>query len=219
VVCVLKYEDEAEAVAMANDSIYGLGGGLFSSNMARAQRIAGEVRTGTMWINAYHAFGDFAPFGGYKQSGFGRENGDEGLKAYTQVKRVHVGAYADKDTSFMLWRFTKDGSRCRQYPALPLSHQRHLRQGVPTGHQQGDDSARLLPGPRPHRRGSPEGRTRPARPGSPRRFLRGLLRPDRAGHGPRHRGRCRGTGPLPERGLHRQRGRRERQRHRQGGEA
>jgi len=111
VVCVIKYEDEEEAVAIANDSIYGLGGGLFSSNMARAQKIARQVRTGTMWINAYHAFADFAPFGGYKQSGFGRENGDEGLKAYTQVKRIHVGAYADRDTSFMLWRFTTDNPR------------------------------------------------------------------------------------------------------------
>lgn len=108
VVCVLKYEDEEEAISIANDSTYGLGGGLFSSNMARAQRIAKEIRTGTMWINAYHAFGDFAPFGGYKQSGFGRENGDEGLKAYTQVKRVHIGSYADKDNNYVMTRFITD---------------------------------------------------------------------------------------------------------------
>ena len=75
VVCVIKYDSDEEAVAIANDSIYGLGGGVFSSNTARAERIARQIRTGTMWINNYHSFGDFCPFGGYKQSGVGRELG------------------------------------------------------------------------------------------------------------------------------------------------
>jgi acyl-CoA reductase-like NAD-dependent aldehyde dehydrogenase/alcohol dehydrogenase class IV len=108
VVCVLKYDDDEEAISIANDSIYGLAGGVFSSNMARAQRIAGKVRTGTMWINSYHAFGDFAPFGGYKQSGVGRELGETGLKEYTQVKRVHVCSYANPDTNFTLSRLSTD---------------------------------------------------------------------------------------------------------------
>lgn len=95
VVCVIKYEGDEEAVAIANDSIYGLGGGVFSTNTARAERVAAGVRTGTMWINNYHAFADYCPFGGYKQSGVGRELGMEGLHEYTQVKRVHVNAMAD----------------------------------------------------------------------------------------------------------------------------
>jgi alcohol dehydrogenase class IV len=95
VVCVIKYDSDEEAVAIANDSIYGLGGGVFSTNTARAERVARGVRTGTMWINNYHVFADYCPFGGYKQSGVGRELGLEGLHEYTQVKRIHVTAIAD----------------------------------------------------------------------------------------------------------------------------
>jgi len=95
VVCVIKYDDDEEAIAIANDSIYGLGGGVFSSNTARAEKIARGVRTGTMWINNYHIFADFCPFGGYKQSGVGRELGIVGLQEYTVVKRIHVSAMAD----------------------------------------------------------------------------------------------------------------------------
>ncbi|OGP86248.1 MAG: aldehyde dehydrogenase [Deltaproteobacteria bacterium RBG_16_54_11] len=95
VVCVIKFAGDEEAIAIANDSIYGLGGGVFSSNTARAERVAREVRTGTMWINNYHIFADFCPFGGYKQSGLGRELGLPGLHEYTQVKRIHVAAIAD----------------------------------------------------------------------------------------------------------------------------
>jgi len=99
VVCVIKYDSDEEAVAIANDSIYGLGGGVFSSNTARAERVARGVRTGTMWINNYHIFSDFCPFGGYKQSGVGRELGAAGLHEYTQVKRVHVNYLADRDSN------------------------------------------------------------------------------------------------------------------------
>ena len=95
VVCVIKYDSDEEAVAIANDSIYGLGGGVFSSNTARAERVARGVRTGTMWVNNYHVFADYCPFGGYKQSGTGRELGLAGLHEYTQVKRIHVAAIAD----------------------------------------------------------------------------------------------------------------------------
>jgi len=95
VVCVIKYDSDEEAVAIANDSIYGLGGGVFSSNTARAERVAAGVRTGSMWINNYHIFADFCPFGGYKQSGVGRELGVAGLHEYTLIKRVHVSAMAD----------------------------------------------------------------------------------------------------------------------------
>jgi len=81
VVCVIKFDDDEEAVAIANDSIYGLGGGVFSKSNARAERVARQMRTGTVWINNYHIFGDYCPFGGYKQSGVGSELGVTGLRS------------------------------------------------------------------------------------------------------------------------------------------
>ncbi len=95
VACVIKYDSDEEAIAIANDSIYGLAGGVFSTNNARAERVARGVRTGTMWINNYHIFSDYCPFGGYKQSGVGREFGMESLHEYTLVKRIHVNSMAD----------------------------------------------------------------------------------------------------------------------------
>jgi len=100
VVCVIKYNDDDEAVAIANDSIYGLAGGVFSSSIARAEGVARRIRTGTMWINNYHVFAEYCPFGGYKQSGVGRELGKWGLEEYTQIKRIHVPAFSDRNTNF-----------------------------------------------------------------------------------------------------------------------
>ena len=110
VVCVLKFDDDEEAVAIANDSIYGLGGGVFSSSNARAERIARQMRTGTVWINTYHAFGDYCPFGGYKQSGVGRELGVAGLAEYTQIKRIHVSSFASEQA---ISRMAMLSDRCR----------------------------------------------------------------------------------------------------------
>ena len=102
VVCVIKYDSDEEAVAIANDSIYGLGGGVFSKSNARAVRVAEQIRTGTVWINNYHIFADFCPFGGYKQSGVGRELGAAGLAEYTQVKRIHVNSFAAVESNFTM---------------------------------------------------------------------------------------------------------------------
>jgi alcohol dehydrogenase class IV len=108
VACVIRFDSEEEAVTIANDSIYGLAGGIFSRNHARAGKIARQIRTGTMWINNYHAFGDFCPFGGYKQSGTGRELGHAGLTEYTQIKRIHVAASADHTSNFTMKLFSDD---------------------------------------------------------------------------------------------------------------
>jgi len=86
--CVIPYDDEDEAVAMANDSSYGLGGGICSTNASRAQRIAARLRTGTVWINTWHVLRPDAPFGGYKQSGCGRECCYHSLLAYSEVKHI-----------------------------------------------------------------------------------------------------------------------------------
>ncbi|MGD0947476.1 MAG: aldehyde dehydrogenase family protein [Candidatus Binatia bacterium] len=99
VVCIIKYDDDDEAVAIANDSIYGLAGGVFSNNIARAERVARRIRTGTMWINTYHIFAEYCPFGGYKQSGVGRELGKWGLEEYTQIKRIHVPYFSSSDAN------------------------------------------------------------------------------------------------------------------------
>ena len=107
VVCVMKYDSDEEAVAIANDSLYGLAGGVFSSDTERAERIARGVRTGTMWINNYHMFADFCPFGGYKQSGIGRDFGLECLHGFTQAKRIHISSMADARTN-MTWQLLSD---------------------------------------------------------------------------------------------------------------
>ena len=102
VVSVIRFDSDEEAVALANDSDYGLAGGVFSSNTARAEAVARRIRTGTVWINNFHAFGDFCPFGGYKQSGVGRELGEAGLKEYTETKRIHVSSFPAPETNFTM---------------------------------------------------------------------------------------------------------------------
>ncbi|MBI5896610.1 MAG: aldehyde dehydrogenase family protein, partial [Desulfobacterales bacterium] len=90
VLSVIKYDSVREAIDMANDSIYGLAGAIFSRDIPWAIELAKRLRTGTVWINDYHLLNALAPFGGYKQSGVGRELGPQGLLEYTQVKHIHV---------------------------------------------------------------------------------------------------------------------------------
>ena len=91
VVAVIPYKTEAEAVTIANDSMYGLGGAVWSKNKDRALGVARQIQTGTVWINDYHMINPRFPFGGYKQSGLGRELGPWGLSAYQEIKHIHVG--------------------------------------------------------------------------------------------------------------------------------
>ncbi|MGH2448815.1 MAG: aldehyde dehydrogenase family protein, partial [Chloroflexota bacterium] len=90
VLVAIPFKDEAEAVALANDSMYGLAGTVWTQNVARAHRVAGAVQTGVMGINTFVTAMPSLPFGGHKQSGIGRERGFETLHQYTEVKSVAV---------------------------------------------------------------------------------------------------------------------------------
>jgi betaine-aldehyde dehydrogenase len=90
VMSVLAFEAEDEVVARANDTEFGLSAGVFTKDMARAHRVAGDLQAGTLWINHYNLSPVEIPFGGAKSSGIGRENSLEALRHYSQVKSVYV---------------------------------------------------------------------------------------------------------------------------------
>ena len=100
VLSVIKYDSVEDAIQMANDSIYGLGGGVWSRDIPRAIGVAKRIRTGTVWVNDYHLLSAYAPFGGYKQSGVGRETGIWGIREYQQTKYIHVDQTPRKDQKF-----------------------------------------------------------------------------------------------------------------------
>ncbi len=89
VLCIIPYDTEEDAIRIANDSIYGLGGGVWSKDAARAERVARRLRTGQVDING-GAFNPVAPFGGYKQNGIGREGGRHGLEEYLETKSLQL---------------------------------------------------------------------------------------------------------------------------------
>jgi phenylacetaldehyde dehydrogenase len=88
VVVAAPFSDLDEIAAVANDSEYGLGAGIWTKDISKAHALAKKLRAGTVWINCYNVFDAALPFGGYKQSGWGREMGHEALEAYTEVKAV-----------------------------------------------------------------------------------------------------------------------------------
>jgi phenylacetaldehyde dehydrogenase len=88
VVAALPFTDPEEFVTRANDNVYGLAAGVWTKDIGKAHRTAELLRAGTVWINCYNIFDAALPFGGYKQSGWGREMGHEVLNNYTEVKSV-----------------------------------------------------------------------------------------------------------------------------------
>ncbi|MCW2505994.1 MAG: aldehyde dehydrogenase [Actinomycetia bacterium] len=90
VVAVIPFEDEADAIAIANDSDYGLSGSIWTENVGRALRVARAVESGNLSVNSHSSVRYWTPFGGYKQSGLGRELGPDALEAFTEVKNVFI---------------------------------------------------------------------------------------------------------------------------------
>jgi phenylacetaldehyde dehydrogenase len=88
VVTVMKYDTLEEVIELSNESTYGLAAGIWTNNLARAHQLAAAMRAGTVWVNCYNIFDAALPFGGYKESGWGREMGHNAIDAYTETKAV-----------------------------------------------------------------------------------------------------------------------------------
>lgn len=102
VLSILTFKDEREALEIANDTFYGLAAGIWTQNMGRAFRVANAIEAGTVWINTYRAMGLHMPFGGFKRSGLGRENGLEAIEGYLQTKSVWLNYDAPTANPFVM---------------------------------------------------------------------------------------------------------------------
>ncbi len=102
VLSVIAFRDEDEAVAIANDTRFGLGAGVWTSDLGRAHRVAERIQAGTVWVNCYRVVSYMSPFGGYKESGLGRENGIEAIREYLQTKSIWMNTGAVTANPFVM---------------------------------------------------------------------------------------------------------------------
>ena len=102
VLAVVPFESDEEAVALANDTQYGLAAGVWTRDLKRAHRMAAALEAGSVWVNTYRTSAPMSPFGGYKNSGLGRENGTESIKQYLQVKSVWIDLNDEYPSPFVM---------------------------------------------------------------------------------------------------------------------
>ena len=95
---IILYDDEEEAVRIANDTIYGLAAGIWTGDINKAIRMAERIQAGTVYINNYFNAATQSPVGGFKQSGYGRENGFEGMRIFRQTKSVWLARHQPSST-------------------------------------------------------------------------------------------------------------------------
>ncbi|MDA9170909.1 aldehyde dehydrogenase [Alphaproteobacteria bacterium] len=102
VLSVIPFDDEKEAIKIGNDVNFGLAAGVWTSDIGRALRMSAKLRAGTIWVNTYRAVSFMSPFGGYKRSGEGRENGKEAIKEFLQTKSVWIATKTSADNPFIM---------------------------------------------------------------------------------------------------------------------
>lgn len=102
VLSVIRFRDEEEAVAIANDTLYGLAAGVWTQSIKRAITMSERLRAGTVWVNTYRAVSYMSPFGGYKRSGLGRENGQDAIWEYLQTKSVWISTADEVPNPFVM---------------------------------------------------------------------------------------------------------------------
>ena len=102
VLSIIRFKDEAEALAIANDVRFGLAAAVWTRDIGRAIRMSEKLQAGTVWVNTYRAVSFMAPFGGYKDSGLGRENGIDAIREYLQVKSVWINSGAIAGNPFVM---------------------------------------------------------------------------------------------------------------------
>lgn len=100
VTCATSFRDEAEAIALANDTVYGLSAGVWTRDARQAYAVPRAIQAGRVWLNCYHLYPAHAPFGGYKKSGFGREMHKSTLGYYRQTKNILVSLSQEKQGLF-----------------------------------------------------------------------------------------------------------------------
>ena len=102
ILSVIPFDDEEEAIKIGNDVNFGLAAGVWTSDIGRALRMSAKLRAGTIWVNTYRAVSFMSPFGGYKRSGEGRENGKEAIKEFLQTKSVWIATKTSADNPFIM---------------------------------------------------------------------------------------------------------------------
>ena len=102
ILSVIPFEDEAEALSIGNDIVFGLAAGVWTTDIGRALRMSEKLKAGTVWVNTYRAVSFMSPFGGYKRSGQGRESGQEAIKEFLQVKSVWIAQQTSPANPFIM---------------------------------------------------------------------------------------------------------------------